>query len=88
VSPDRFAIPSPGYSYSEPLQFCRWRDWHETVRDAAYAIIARKGYINTAIGVAIVRLVAAILDDQRSVLPVSRHLSGEYGGYTTFGPNR
>jgi L-lactate dehydrogenase len=49
------------------------------VRDAAYAIIARKGYTNTAIGVAIVRLVAAILDDQRSVLPVSRRLKGEYG---------
>jgi L-lactate dehydrogenase len=57
----------------------RMRRLFEEVRDAAYAIIARKGYTNTAIGVAIVRLVAAILDDQRSVLPVSRRLKGEYG---------
>ncbi len=49
------------------------------VRDAAYTIIDRKGYTNTAIGMAIVRLAEAVLDDQRSVLPVSRILNGEYG---------
>ena len=49
------------------------------VRDAAYEIIDRKGYTNTAIGAAIVRLVEALLDDQKSVLPVSRMLNGEYG---------
>jgi L-lactate dehydrogenase len=49
------------------------------VRDAAYDIIDRKGYTNTAIGAAIVRLVEALLDDQKSVLPVSRMLNGEYG---------
>ena len=49
------------------------------VRDAAYTIIDRKGYTNTAIGMAIVRLAAAVLYDQRSVLPVSRMLNGEYG---------
>ena len=49
------------------------------VRDAAYEIIDRKGYTNTAIGVAIVRLVEAVLDDQKSVLPVSRMMNGEYG---------
>ncbi len=49
------------------------------VRDAAYRIIERKGYTNTAIGVVIARLVEAILKDQKSVLTVSTHLSGEYG---------
>ncbi|MEJ2642233.1 MAG: L-lactate dehydrogenase [Desulfosarcinaceae bacterium] len=62
-----------------PFDENRMRQLFEAVRDAAYAIIVRKGYTNTAIGVAIVRLVAAILDDQRSVLPVSRRLNGEYG---------
>ena len=51
----------------------------EQVRDAAYEIIDRKGYTNTAIGMAIVRLAEAVLEDQKSVLPVSRMLRGEYG---------
>jgi L-lactate dehydrogenase len=51
----------------------------ESVRRAAYEIIDRKGYTNTAIGLAIMRLVAAVLNDQHSVLPVSRKLEGEYG---------
>ena len=50
----------------------------EQVRNAAYEIIDRKGYTNTAIGMAIVRLVQAVLEDQKSVLPVSRMLDGEY----------
>ncbi|MHC4476656.1 MAG: L-lactate dehydrogenase [Planctomycetota bacterium] len=51
----------------------------EQVRDAAYEIIQRKEYTNTAIGIVIVRLVEAVLGDQKSVLPVSRMLNGEYG---------
>jgi L-lactate dehydrogenase len=51
----------------------------EQVRDAAYDIIDRKGYTNSAIGMAIVRLAEAVLEDQKSVLPVSRMLNGEYG---------
>jgi len=51
----------------------------ERVRRAAYEIIDRKGYTNTAIGLAIARLVAAVLNDERSVLPVSCKLEGEYG---------
>ena len=51
----------------------------EEARTAAYAIIERKGYTNTAIGVVIARLVEAILDDEKSVLPVSVRLEGEYG---------
>jgi len=51
----------------------------ENVRRAAYEIIERKGYTSTAIGLTIVRLIEAILNDEHSVLPVSRRLNGEYG---------
>lgn len=51
----------------------------ETVRTAAYEIIDRKGYTSTAIGLTIMRLVAAVFNDQQSVLPVSRQATGAYG---------
>lgn len=51
----------------------------ERVRDAAYEIIDRKGYTNTAIGVVIARLVEAIIEDQKRVLTVSVRLTGQYG---------
>lgn len=51
----------------------------DRVRRAAYAIIDRKGYTNLAIGVVLAQLVDAILGDQKSVLPVSVRLDGEYG---------
>ena len=51
----------------------------QQVRSAAYEIIDRKGYTNTAIGTAIARLVESLLEDQKSVLTVSRMLTGEYG---------
>jgi len=50
----------------------------ERVRNAAYDIISRKGYTNTAIGSAIARLVEAVLADQGSILPVGRLLEGHY----------
>lgn len=51
----------------------------ERARDAAYHIIDRKGYTNTAIGVVIARIVRAILEDQQNVLPVSVRPDGAYG---------
>jgi L-lactate dehydrogenase len=51
----------------------------DQVRRAAYAIIDRKGYTNLAIGVVLAQLVEALLEDQKSVLPVSVRLAGEYG---------
>lgn len=62
-------------------QFDKERMAHlfEKVRNAAYQIIERKGYTNTAIGAVIARLCQTILDDQKSVLTVSTRLSGEYG---------
>lgn len=49
------------------------------VRDAAYHIIERKGYTNTAIGSVIARLCEAVLEDQKSVFTVSTGIAGEYG---------
>ncbi len=49
------------------------------VRDSAYHIIQQKGYTNHAIGLVIAYLIRVIQDDQRSVLPVSVLLEGEFG---------
>lgn len=48
-------------------------------KNAAYKIIDRKGYTNTAIGVVINRIVESILQDEKSVIPLSVYWSGEYG---------
>jgi L-lactate dehydrogenase len=49
------------------------------VKDSAYHIINYKGATYYAIGMALVRIVGAILQDQSSVLTVSAFLDGEYG---------
>jgi L-lactate dehydrogenase len=49
------------------------------VRHAAYEIIDRKGYTATAIGVALCRIVEAIVNDQKSILTVSTCAEGHYG---------
>ncbi|MFB0516728.1 MAG: L-lactate dehydrogenase [Candidatus Neomarinimicrobiota bacterium] len=51
----------------------------KTVRDSAYHIIDYKGATYFAIGLALVRIVGAILRNRRSVLTVSTLLDGEYG---------
>jgi L-lactate dehydrogenase len=48
-------------------------------RDAAYEIIQRKGATNYAIGAGLVRIVEAILRDQRTVLAVSSLIDKYYG---------
>jgi len=54
-------------------------DLFEEAKNAAYKIIERKGFTNTAIGVVIARIVEGILEDEKSVIPVSVHWDGEYG---------
>jgi L-lactate dehydrogenase len=61
-------------------------DWSEQlanitreVKESAYHIINYKGATYYAIGMALVRIVGAILQDQRSVLAISTLLEGEYG---------
>lgn len=51
----------------------------EQVRCAAADIIDRKGFTNTAIGLVLANIVHSIVDDQRTVLPVSVRLEGELG---------
>lgn len=72
------------------LQYCPichgCGDWEEKrnhiekeVRDSAYHIIGYKGATYYAVGLALVRIVEAILRGQNSVLTVSVFLEGEFG---------
>jgi L-lactate dehydrogenase len=49
------------------------------VRRAAPDIIERKGYTSYAIASCVARICEAVLRDERSVLPVSTRLTGQYG---------
>jgi len=51
----------------------------QDVKESAYHIINYKGATYYAIGMALVRIVGTILQDQRSILTVSTLLDGEYG---------
>ncbi len=51
----------------------------ENIRDAAYNIIEAKGATYYAIAESIKRIVQAIVRDERTILPVSALLSGQYG---------
>ncbi len=49
------------------------------VRDAAYEVIQRKGATQFAIGLSVSSIVESILRNQKSVLPVSSLMQGQYG---------
>ncbi|EMA6344772.1 L-lactate dehydrogenase [Bacillus cytotoxicus] len=49
------------------------------VRDAAYHIIERKGATYYGIGMSLLRVTKAILNNENSVLTVSAYLEGQYG---------
>jgi L-lactate dehydrogenase len=76
-----------GMSIDEYCQVCaKCNDWiverekiAQDVKDSAYHIINYKGATYYAIGMALVRIVGTILQDQRSILTVSTLLDGEYG---------
>ncbi len=51
----------------------------EQTRDAAYAIIERKGATYYAIGLGLLTIVEAILRDQHTVLTISSRMAGQYG---------
>ena len=64
----------------------RNRDWHteresiaREVKESAYHIINYKGATYYGIGMALTRIVGAILQNQQSVLTISTFLDGEYG---------
>ena len=52
---------------------------HEEVVNAAYEIINKKRATYYGIGVALNRLISAILDNENAILPVSTLQNGEYG---------
>jgi L-lactate dehydrogenase len=52
---------------------------YRQTRDAAYAIIERKGATYYAVAAGLMRIVEAILRDQRTVLPVSNVVEDYYG---------
>ncbi|MCM3567064.1 L-lactate dehydrogenase [Neobacillus mesonae] len=54
------------------------------VRDAAYHIIERKGATYYGIGMSLVRITKAILNNENSILTVSAYLNGEYGQNDVF----
>ncbi len=49
------------------------------VRTAGYRIIGGKGYTSYGVATAIVRICEAILRDERTILPVSTLMTGEFG---------
>lgn len=55
------------------------RGIYDDVKNSAYSIIEAKGATYYAVAQAIKRICTAILRDERSVMPVSAYLDGEYG---------
>ncbi len=51
----------------------------ESVKNAAYEVIDRKGATNYAVGLAVSRILEAIIRDERTMLTVSTVLTGQYG---------
>lgn len=56
----------------------------ENVRNAGYEIIKQKGATYYGIGMALARIVKAILNDENSIHPVSVCLNGQYGHRNVF----
>jgi len=71
---DQFAPPS-----GRPLSAEDRAAIFHHVRDAAAQVIARKGATNWAVGLAVARILEAVLRDENRVLTVSRLLAGEFG---------
>lgn len=55
------------------------KEVEEKVRNSAYHIIEAKGYTNYGVSLAMLRILGAILRDEKSILTVSTLLNGEYG---------
>jgi len=66
---------APGHPHLTSHDF---QEIFERVRNAAAEIIAAKGATNWAVGLACSQILGAIIRDERTVLPVSRVLTGQY----------
>ncbi len=69
---------NPQYKFEDLEQI------YVNVRDAAYHIIDRKKATYYGIGMALTRIVKAILSDENSSLSVSVYLNGQYGQHDVF----
>ena len=72
-------LPAFCASQGRPYEPAMMGEIFRQTRDAAYEIIERKGATYYAIGAGLLRLVEAILRDQRTVLSVSSRIEGYYG---------
>ena len=68
---------------NEPYKDCL-EDIFVNVRDAAYHIIERKGATYYGIGMSLVRITKAILNNENCILTVSSYLDGQYGQEDVF----
>lgn len=62
-----------------PYDESKMEDIFKQTRDAAYAIIERKGATFYAVAAGLMRIVEAILRDQHTILSVSSSMTGAYG---------
>lgn len=61
------------------LTAAKKKDLFETAKNAAYAIIEGKQATNFAIAAGVTQVVRTILDNKKTVLPVSHRMNGEFG---------
>lgn len=61
------------------IELSELQDIYISVRDKAYKIIELKKATYYGIGLALKRIVSAILNNEKAILPVSSYQSGEYG---------
>ena len=67
---DQFALPSALLDQIEIMN---------AVRDAGYRIVSGKGYTSFGVATAIVRICEVIIRNERTMLPVSTLLTGQFG---------
>lgn len=65
---------------SDLISFKDMENIYVKVRDAAYQIISKKNATYYGIGMSLARITKIIIEDQRSILPVSTLVNGEYDG--------
>lgn len=72
-------LPEFAKASNMPYDEDKMQDIFRQTRDAAYAIIERKGATYYAVAAGLLRIVEAILRDQHTILSVSSSITGAYG---------
>jgi L-lactate dehydrogenase len=80
-APPRTSGQDRGYERNQLPLSCEsfYYSLHEQVKNAAYGIIEKKGATYYAVALAVNRIAAAILNDQKAILTVSGLVDGAYG---------